>query len=377
MKKIMIAMLSVFTLSATAEPVLTYSKGPLNIGGLILIDGGYTYVDNQAGSAETDFQSGMQSPNLIGFNGSYSVNDDLSVIFNLENQFALEDGKTVGDGLFSRQAWLGVKTAYGSITAGKQYDFMFESLSQNRWGRKLASVSLHQMQQGPFDNFLLPGPVPGVPDIFHLDFNRTAGAWRVDDSVKYMSPEINGFTAGVMYGGDGVDYAGVDGDRTNSETLSGGINYRGDEFRANVAYTKTDDFLGLGSDVENYGAGFALDFGPHTLDAIYTNTRNMTSKGEIDVYGVGFNASVAKDISLYTNFQFMDGNAVLKNREAKQLGATLLYHYTPNIDFYGTIVYQDTSGDGGGAQARIAAIGASSDDESQFITRIGLRLLLY
>lgn len=377
MKKIIIPALSMLALSATAaEPLLTYKNGPISLSGLVLIDAGYTYTDNQAGGSEIDFQSGMQSPNLIGVSGSYAIDDKLSLIFNLENQFSLEDGKTIGDGIFSRQAWLGLDTAYGKLTFGKQYEFMFESLSQNRLGHKLSAVSLHQMQQGPFDNFILPGPIPGVPDIFHLDFNRISGAWRVDDSLKYVSPEFKGFTAGLMYGGDGVDYAGSKGNKSETKTSSAGINYKGSNLRANAAYTKSEDFLGLGSDIENYGAGLAWDFGKHTFDAIYTKTKNLTNKGEIDVYGVGLNNALAKQVSMYTNFQYMDGNKELKNRNAKQLGTTVLYHYSPNIDFYSSLVYQDASGDGG-AQARIAAIAASSNDDSQLIARVGVRFLLY
>jgi len=377
MKKFLASILAVSSFGVCAEPVLSYSKDGFSLNGLILLDGGYTFSDDVAGTSETDFHSGMQSPNLIGLSGSYMYSEGYGVVFNLQNQFGLEDGKTIGDGVFSRESWIGISSPYGTVSAGKQYEFMFESLAQNRWGRKLSMVSLHQMQQGPFDNLIVPGGYqPGMPTVLHLDFNRVAGAFRVDDSIKYMSPDLNGFRAGVMYGGDGVDYGSQDGDRTDSENYSAGLNYSGKSLRMNAAYTRSDNFLGLGSDIENLGVGFAYDVGKHTFDFLYTKTENKMSGGEVDVFAVGGYFSMNEKVSLYTNYQLMDGNAQLLNRKAHQVGATLLYHASPNLDLYGTLVYQDASGDGA-TNARIAAVSAASGDDAQSVLRLGVRLTLF
>ncbi|SFM26828.1 porin [Marinobacter zhejiangensis] len=377
MRKIICFISFFITTGASAEPYLSYSSENLTLNGLIIIDGGYTYADDIAGDSETDFQSGMQSPNLIGIGGSYMYGENYGVVFKLQNQFGLEDGKTIGDGLFSREAWLGVQAPYGTITAGKQYEFMFESLAQKRWGRNLPMVSLHQMQQGPFDNLLIPGGYPpGVPTVLHLDFNRVSGAFRVEDSLKYTTPEINGFSAGVLYGGDGVDYAGEGGDRTDSETFSSGVNYGAGPVKFAAAYTRSNNFLGLGSDIANIGAGLAYDIGAHTLDFMYTKTENRTLGGEIDVYALGSFVSLGDKLSGYLNYQLMDGNDALLNRKAHQIGATLLYHASQHVDLYGTVVYQDTDGDDE-TNARIAAVSAASGDESQSIARVGVRLTLF
>lgn len=345
-----------YSIQLMANPMLLLQRDELTLNGFLMVDAGYTYVDNISGESETDFTSGMMSPNLIGLSGSYNTGKEIDIIFNLENQFSLEDGRTVGDDLFSRQSWIGLKTPYGSITGGKQYEFMFESLSEKRWGQKLSAVSLHQMQQGPYQSF-------GFPSI---DFNRTSGAFRVESAVKYVSPVYNGMSAGIMYGDES----------SGAKTLSTGLNYANENLRINMAYTKSDGFLGSPSEVENYGIGFAMDVGNHTYDAIYTKTHNELNDAEVDVFGVGMHSMLGGNYSIYTNLQYMDGNASIGNRDAMQIGSTLMYKYSPNIDFYGTVVYQDTSGDGT-THANITAVPGSSSDESQLLTRIGVRFILF
>jgi len=67
----------------------------------------------------------------FGLRGSEDLGGGLSAIFQLENGFNSVNGtfKNGGD-LFGRQAWVGLGAArYGTLTLGRQYDFMVTYLT--------------------------------------------------------------------------------------------------------------------------------------------------------------------------------------------------------------------------------------------------------
>lgn len=353
------------TLLADDGPKLAYTNGDLNLSAHLLLDVGVTYMDNQEGQSYVDTPSGIQSPNLVGIAGSYVLQDGYKAIFELENQFSVDQGETIGEGIFSRQAYAGISTPYGTLTNGDQYEFMFQSLSAERWGDVLPSVSLYQMQEGPFQNLGLPGRP--------IDFNRTAGAYRVARSIKYASPNISGFTFGGLYGrGDDNE------SNAFAKTVSLGMGYGNGPLQLNAAYTNARNiYINEGRDgIRNWGAGGLYRFDSFVVDAVYTNTTNTFTDGAIDVYAVGTKVPFGKKISLYANYQFMNGNAELGDNRAHQLGATLDYRINSVADVYVTAVYQKAAGDDD-PKALIPAMYAASDDTAQAALRVGLRLFFY
>ncbi|OYO29770.1 porin [Janthinobacterium sp. PC23-8] len=86
--------------------------------------------------------TGIQSPNLLRFRGSEDLGIGNKAIFMLESRFQLDTGAQVGN-FFGRQAYAGLSGDWGTLTAGNQYEFMFESLSQQRFGPVIKYVSLY------------------------------------------------------------------------------------------------------------------------------------------------------------------------------------------------------------------------------------------
>ena len=116
----------------------------------------------QAGAATTPYRgntvgviAGGQSANALGFMGSEDIGGGNKVIFKLEQGFNLASGalgqsglngtattaiggfanNTVGDTssagqLFSRAAWLGIKTSMGTITAGRQNSVLLDQVGK-------------------------------------------------------------------------------------------------------------------------------------------------------------------------------------------------------------------------------------------------------
>src|SRR5262249_33255086 len=94
--------------------------------------------------------------------------------------FNLQNGKSAQNSrLFGRQAFVGLKSdAYGTLTLGRQYDFITDFVAP------LSGVSGTLGDTGfahPFDN-----------DNFDHSF-------RINNAVKYSSPDFHGFRFGGMY----------------------------------------------------------------------------------------------------------------------------------------------------------------------------------
>lgn len=353
------------TLLADDAPKLAYTNGDLSLSAHLLLDVGVTYMSNQNGRSYVDTATGMQSPNLIGIADAYQLEEGYKAIFELENQFSVDQGETIGEGIFSRQSYVGVSSPYGTLTTGDQYEFMFQSLSAERWGDVLPNVSLYQMQEGPFQNLGLPGRP--------LDFNRTAGNYRVARSIKYTSPNLAGFNFGGLYGRG-------DDNESNSfaKTLSLGLGYGNGPLQLNAAYTNARNvFINDGRDgLRNWGVGGLYRFDSFVVDALYTNTTNTFTDGAIDMYAVGTRVPLSKKLSLYTNYQFMDGNAELGDNRAHQLGATLDYRINSVADVYLNAIYQKAAGNDD-PKALIPAMFAASDNTTQTALRVGLRLFFH
>ena len=109
-----VAVLGAFAGTALAADVTLYGK----------IDAGlnYTHV-SEDGSASTDdftMKSGQNSGSRFGLKGTEQISEGLTVGFQLENGFSVDDGQDgQGDRLFGREARLFVQTDFGEFGFGR------------------------------------------------------------------------------------------------------------------------------------------------------------------------------------------------------------------------------------------------------------------
>jgi predicted porin len=144
-----------------------------------------------------------------GLRGSEDLGGGLSAIFTIENGFLLNNGTFAQGGAeFGRQAFVGLGTPYGTITAGRQYDPEADFVSQY-------SPSLIVGISGS-----LPGDVDG------LGHTR-----RTNNAIKYLSKTYNGITFGGMY-----SLGGRAGDFTASQVWAFGASYTMNAFSIGVGY---------------------------------------------------------------------------------------------------------------------------------------------
>jgi len=154
------------TSTASAQNVTVYG----------LFDAAVAHVTNvnAAGDSITKMPSLTGSlPSRIGFRGTEDLGDGLQAVFTLENGFAPDAG-TLGQGgrLFGRQASIGLKSKYGTLTLGRQINMTYLATQKSDvLGPNLFSIS-------SIDLYL-----PNA---------------RSDNAVGYLG-QFNGFTAGATY----------------------------------------------------------------------------------------------------------------------------------------------------------------------------------
>ncbi|WP_186137434.1 porin [Burkholderia gladioli] len=330
-----------------------------------MLDVGITALSNDGGHRTAVMDSGVLVPNLFGLKGSEDLGGGTRAVFQLEGQFEVGTGALDGD-LFGRQAWVGLDDArWGTLTLGNQYEFMFMSLSMRRLGPELPYVSLTNLRQGPFDALGKPGPFSG-----DFDFDRTAGASRISNSVKYQSPSIGGLTFGAMYG-----FSNLAGSFSNQNAYSFGIDYEQPSYSIDAAYTMTKyaQINGGADGIRNFGVGGRVAIMRGWADLLYTNTRDTFSGATINVFEVGGTVPLSYAVHLYAAYQYMAGNAVLQDNRAHQLNLTLDYALSKRSDVYVSAAYQHAGGDSNTARAWILFTAGPSSSGNQVIARVGMR----
>jgi outer membrane protein OmpU len=160
--------------AATSQPAIAQNtQSGFAVYGLV--DASVKYVDDFGGKRRIAQDSGDQQGPRLGFRGAEDLGEGLRAVFVLESGVSFDTGAFAQGGLaFGRQAYVGLVSAWGALTLGRQYDFMVEL------------GAFHGVQQGT-----------GTLDWNVGDNDRVSGQ-RLDNSVKYVV-QRGGFSAGVLY----------------------------------------------------------------------------------------------------------------------------------------------------------------------------------
>ncbi|NML30385.1 porin [Paraburkholderia antibiotica] len=360
MKKTQIALA---ILAGTLMSTAAQAQSSVTLFGMI--DTGVTYVSNQSGKTTVKMDDGVNGPNLWGMRGAEDIGGGTQVIFELVNQFQVDNGQFMpNSSLFSRTSLVGVTNdRAGKLTLGNQYDFMTDSLYAA--GNDPAQISGHfyGFRAGPFTKLALPQNPTGA-----FDWDRMAGE-RIANSVKYVSPVYDGFSAGAMYG-----FGNVAGSVGAGNSTSFSLNYAASSFGANAAYTNIKYYT-AGSpqvSVRNWGLGAHYKFGAWYTNALFTTVHNSANGASVYEGSVGAQYRITPALAAGASYMYMKGNEVVDNNHAHQAAAILDYSLSKRTDVYVMGVYQRASS---GGQAQLngmnSADGASSG-QTQAVARVGL-----
>jgi predicted porin len=158
---------------------------------------------------------GVASASRLGFRGTEDLGDGTAAVFNLEMGINLDQGTlNAGGGIFGRQAFLGLKGNYGTVTAGRQYTQLFLAINE---------------VMDPFKT----GTAGRANNIF------SAAGTRVNNSVRYTSAALNGVSVDLLYGlGEVADRAAA------GRHLAGALQYSHGALAARLVYDRTNDLPG-------------------------------------------------------------------------------------------------------------------------------------
>jgi general bacterial porin, GBP family len=216
------------------------------------------------GTQWQEFAGSVYTPRW-GLRGSEDLGGGLSAVFWLENGFNSTNGtlKNGGD-LFGRQAWVGLRASqYGTLTLGRQYDFMVTYLAPlsatgSGFGGNIA--------EHPYDN-----------DNLNNDM-------RLNNSVKFSSVAFDGLRVGAMYA-----FSNEAGQVSNNNAYSAGLSYSFGPINLAASYlqinrdpnapnttgaasTGDGDALTTGGLQRMYGLGAQYMFGKSSVGLLWTHT---------------------------------------------------------------------------------------------------------
>jgi predicted porin len=304
-----------------------------------LLDTGLVHVTNvnAAGDSVTKMPSLTGSfPSRIGFRGVEDLGNGLQVVFTLESGLALDTGTSQqGNRLFGRQASVGLKGAFGTVTLGRQINMTY-----------IATQKADVM--GP--NLFAIGSIdPYLPNA------------RSDNAVGYLG-NFNNFVVGATYStGRDASAAGgpaatgcageVAGNSKACRQVTGLFGYEVAAFGLNASYDilygNTGAAGGLtssnNSDKRVTVNGYVkVGEGKIGVGVVDRTTRAATGLTESDLYFLGLSYPVTPLTTLDTQIARRD----VKNSssDATMLVARLTYYFSKRTAVYGGLGRMKNSG---------------------------------
>ncbi|MQR00740.1 porin [Glaciimonas soli] len=304
-----------------------------------LVDTGLVYTTN----ANAAGQSAVKMPTLtgsfpsrLGFRGTEDLGGGLQAIFTLEAGLAVNNGSMgQGNRLFGRQALVGLKNEYGTVSLGRQINMTYiATLKSDVLGPNLFSI-------GSIDSYL-----PNA---------------RSDNSISYWG-NFNDFVVGATYS-TGRDASGAGGPAAtncpgqvagNSKAcrqITALVGYEGKAYGLNASYDilygNTGAAAGLTSSddsdrrvtVNGYVMVGAGKIGGGVIDR---STHAVTGQKDSDLYYLGVSYPVAPATTLDVQVSHLD----VKDQDANAtlFVARLTYNLSKRTAIYGAYGRMDNSG---------------------------------
>ncbi len=176
---------------------------------------------SQKGGSNTlsSMGSGGLQGSRWGMRGTEDLGGGLKANFALESGYAIDTGSSLQGGrLFGRAAWVGVSGGFGEV----------------RLGRHLTPIGIMTDETGPMST--KPGDIMTVAGTLGAN-----SAYRTDNSLNYMTPNLGGLTAHLQYSTqvNGSEVAGLNKNVGQHMGLS--VMYKGGPIVAGLGYLEIKD----------------------------------------------------------------------------------------------------------------------------------------
>lgn len=295
---------SLIALACLACAGSALAQSSVTLYGRIDTSAGFEKID---GAKTTRLSSGQLSTSRLGLRGAEDLGGGLAANFNLEGTLGSDTG-AVGSasGFFDRQSWVGLSGGFGSFKAGRT-DTAFDdirdlSVVNNLWDSEFSPTKIAYRA--------------GVGDY----------SSRAVNMVRYDTPRIGGFSAGVSHALDessdqerdlnavnlrwrgGALDVGVAFQQqkheaapaSDREYLALSASYKADAWKLSGGYQRARD--GADTTDDEYTVGVAVPFGAFELSAGHAWSKSETSgdtsaKGR--AFAVGGTYALSKRTRLY------------------------------------------------------------------------------
>lgn len=198
-------------LLASVLPLAASSAFAVDVTMYGIVDIGPTYVNNQEGHSITRMDAGTLQQSRLGFKGVEELGGGYSAFFQLESGFNIDTGMmATANNLFSRDARVGLKGNFGTVSLGRQANATVDAL---------APYSAAMLGYGPTYLANHPGDHDRVLNI------------PTDNSIKYTTPTFGGFNAIVAYA-----FGEQAGSTRQNSTRNAALTYRNGAWSLGASY---------------------------------------------------------------------------------------------------------------------------------------------
>lgn len=252
-----------------------------------IIDAGLLYQSkaDPTGQSKTSMETSGLRQTVLGFKGDRDLGKGLEGFFNLEAHFDTNNGKFHGTGdadgtgtpFFRRQANLGLRGDWGSVTFGRQYGPAL--LAHIATEPRAFKEQFSNLYAWAYNQYAATAGAPGT----ERNTNNDVGIF-FSNAIQYCNT-IGPVNFGVLW-----SPGGKAGSMDKNTVLAAGASYTGPVILS-ASYQVIKDEATANDNVKHGGLGIAVPFGDFTFKANYLNAKNQLSTGanvsNVNAMGVG------------------------------------------------------------------------------------------
>lgn len=303
MKKTLIALAALSAIAGVAQ-----AQSSVTLYGLVDADVGRFTTNVVSGTklvsqSQTKVDPEGLNGNRWGMKGSEDLGGGMKAIFNLESGFAIDNGVSGQGGvLFGRRANVGLAGGFGTVELGRSSSpYSGVAADHTMMGMSKFDPSNLNNSIGVADALELGAKLGAVtaaafvaPETAATKTTKAAFAkflsrtttWlgyqeRVNNSIKYTSPNMSGFTAAVMLG------LGEDASATTSASKT---------VSASVKYANGPLLVSAGYQSEGASTTAAVAAAPATVPTLNNTLLSATYDFGVAKAGLGLNRAIYKNV---------------------------------------------------------------------------------
>lgn len=233
----------------------------------------------------TALNSGTNTTSRLGYRGTEDLGGGMKAVFNFESGLSTDSGATPSTKFFDRASIVGLQADWGAVTLGRQTTVLADAIGPvDPLGSRFASFN---------PNIGIAALSAHGLGIEYGPSNATTGAYRLDNSVKYVG-KFSDFTVRAMHA------FGEQPDGTSQLSASGlGLAYQSENYTATLGYGQFKSATDLR--LKGYVGGVSGKLGNNKLSLTYgrhEGEASTTAKTRNTTLGLGGTVPLGSSVDL-------------------------------------------------------------------------------